>query len=236
MSVRQIADVTKLSPHLVRALEDDRIDVLPQGIYRRAIVRACAREVGLDAERELLAFLAEHPDDLPLPGQTPVVEPTAARSGAWHRMFAAFGAMVPVAAGVVYFSGGTLYSGHPRAGHLPEPLTPSAAVETTAEVVPVGGFLDPPDTTIRPVVVLITVSSRCELQVVADGRQVLARSVDAGERLEVGLSEGLELLGDDAGAVQLAVNGRAGRALGQSGEPLAVRLNRDDYEHFLTNR
>jgi hypothetical protein len=235
--VRQIADVTKLSPHVVRALEDDRIEVLPQGIYRRAIVRACAKEVGLDAERELLAFPAEHPDDLPPPGQAPVVEPAVVRGGAWRRMFTVFGALVPVAAGVLYFSGYLNFTSHSGVGRTTDARGEPVDIRNSSpEVVPAGGFLDPPEPTIRPVVVLITVSSRCELQIVADGRQVLARSMDAGEWLEVGLSEAMELLGDDAGAVQLAVNGLAGRALGQSGEPLAVRLRRDDYERFLVDR
>jgi hypothetical protein len=237
LSVRQIADITKLSPHVVRALEDDRIDVLPQGIYRRAIVRACAKEVGLDAERELLAFLAEHPDELPLPGHTPYAEPAATRGSGWRRMFTAFGALVPLAAGVVYFSGAQNFTGINNIGRAPESVVrPELITTARSEVVPAGGFVESADAAIRPVVVLITVSSRCELQVVADGRQVLARAMDPGEWLEVGLSDGIELLGDDAGAVQLALNGRPGRALGQTGQPLSLRLGRDDYESFLADR
>jgi transcriptional regulator with XRE-family HTH domain len=237
LSVRQIADITKLSPHVVRALEDDRIDVLPQGIYRRAIVRACAKEVGLDAERELLAFLAEHPDELPLPGQTAYAEPAATRSGGWRRIFTAFGAFVPLAAGALYFAGTQNLAWVVNLGRVPESVDPPAILAPAhSEVMPAGGFINSSQTAIRPVVVLITVSSRCVLQVVADGRQVLARAMDPGEWLEVGLSEGIELLGDDAGAVQLALNGRPGRPLGQTGQPLSIRLGRDDYESFLADR
>jgi hypothetical protein len=142
-----------------------------------------------------------------------------------------------VAAGVLYFSGYLNFTSHSGVGRTTDARGEPVDIRNSSpEVVPAGGFLDPPEPTIRPVVVLITVSSRCDLQIVADGRQVLARSMDAGEWLEVGLSEAIELLGDDAGAVQLAINGLAGRALGQSGEPLAVRLRRDDYERFLVNR
>ena len=44
LSLRQIADATKLSVRALDALERERIAQLPGGIYRRAIVRAYARK------------------------------------------------------------------------------------------------------------------------------------------------------------------------------------------------
>jgi cytoskeletal protein RodZ len=64
-SLRQIADVTKLSVRTLESLEQNRIAQLPGGIYRRAIVRSYASEVGLDPEETLRAFLIDHPDDVP---------------------------------------------------------------------------------------------------------------------------------------------------------------------------
>lgn len=81
MSLRQIADATKLSVSTLDALERGKVGFLPGGIYRRAIVRSYAREVGLDPEEMLREFLVEHPDDLPPPPGAPApktVEPTAA--------------------------------------------------------------------------------------------------------------------------------------------------------------
>ena len=104
LSYRQIADTTKLSVHVIRALEEERVSALPPGIYRRALVRAFAEEVGLDPEATLKAYLLESPDDLPAPGQVAqVVEPVAARGGSWRRLLAMLGAVVPLVAGVAYF-------------------------------------------------------------------------------------------------------------------------------------
>ncbi|MBP7776795.1 MAG: helix-turn-helix domain-containing protein [Acidobacteria bacterium] len=67
-SLRDVADVTKLGVRTLEALERNQIDRLPPGIFRRAVVRAYAEEVGLDPEDTLRVFLARHPDALPPPG------------------------------------------------------------------------------------------------------------------------------------------------------------------------
>ena len=65
LSLRQIADSTKMSVRNLSALENNRVAELPGGIYRRAIVRAYAAHVGLDPEATLRAFLKRHPDEVP---------------------------------------------------------------------------------------------------------------------------------------------------------------------------
>ena len=65
LTLRQIADATKLGVRTLEALENNRITQLPGGIYRRAIVRSYASKVGLDPEKTLRAFLVLYPDDVP---------------------------------------------------------------------------------------------------------------------------------------------------------------------------
>lgn len=67
-SLRDVADATKLGVRTLEALERNQTDRLPTGIFRRAIVRAYAKEVGLDPEAALKVFLARYPDALPPPG------------------------------------------------------------------------------------------------------------------------------------------------------------------------
>ncbi len=101
------------------------------------------------------------------------------------------------------------------------------------EIVPAGGFADAVQTARPTVVVTLTISSRCQLRVMADGREMLARMVEPGEMIPVNLADELFLSGDNASAVQFSINGQAGRALGASGAALAVRIGRDDYDAFL---
>lgn len=69
-TLRDLADTTKLGVRTLEALERNQIDRLPPGIFRRSVVRAYAREVGLDPEAAVKAFLERHPDNLPAPGVT----------------------------------------------------------------------------------------------------------------------------------------------------------------------
>jgi cytoskeleton protein RodZ len=63
MSLRQIADATKISLGVLEALERNDISRLPGGIFGRAFVRSYAVEVGLDPERTIHDFLAQFPHE-----------------------------------------------------------------------------------------------------------------------------------------------------------------------------
>jgi len=104
-----------------------------------------------------------------------------------------------------------------------------------SEAVPVGGFVDASTPVSRPVpvVVTLTISSRCQLRVVADGIEIIGRTMEQGETVPIELGEEILLLGDNASAVQFSINGQAGRLLGEPGDVLSARIGRDDYQDFL---
>lgn len=241
LSLRQIADSTKLSVRALEALERERIAQLPGGIYRRAIVRAYAREIGLNPEVTLREFLQQHPDDLPAPpplpspqaalyDPVPVPEAPHARPRTLHAVLSILGALIPILAGILYFTIGLRGADVPR--HVGDVIPPRAADIWHPDLVPAAGFSEVPPLG-RPVSLMITVSSSCELRVVADGREVVARQLDAGELLQLDLSRDVVISGDNAGAVHFSINGRAGKQLGVAGAPLNVRIGRDDYDSFL---
>ena len=63
VSLRRIADATKISVSALEALERNDISRLPGGIFSRAFVRSYAIEVGLDPEKTVREFLAQFPHD-----------------------------------------------------------------------------------------------------------------------------------------------------------------------------
>jgi cytoskeletal protein RodZ len=63
ISLRQIADATKLSVRALEALERNDISLLPGGIFSRAFVRSYALEIGLDPEQTVREFIAQFPHD-----------------------------------------------------------------------------------------------------------------------------------------------------------------------------
>jgi hypothetical protein len=53
-----ISSTTKISTRMLRALEDERFDQLPGGVFNKGFVRAYARQVGLDEEEAVTDYLA----------------------------------------------------------------------------------------------------------------------------------------------------------------------------------
>src|SRR5476651_178747 len=61
LTLRQIADATKISMITLEALERNDVARLPGGIFSRAFVRSYALEVGLDPESTIEEFVAQIP-------------------------------------------------------------------------------------------------------------------------------------------------------------------------------
>src|SRR2546423_2728478 len=64
MSLRQIANATKISMAALEALERNDVSRLPGGIFSRAFVRSYAVEVGLDPDRTIQEFIAQFPESV----------------------------------------------------------------------------------------------------------------------------------------------------------------------------
>jgi cytoskeleton protein RodZ len=104
VSLRQIADTTKISISALEALERDDPSRLPGGIFTRAFVRSYATEVGLDPEVTVREFLERFDID---PGPL-TLEAEAAASARERRASAMFFKIVLasllVAAFILYFA------------------------------------------------------------------------------------------------------------------------------------
>src|SRR3954447_15087324 len=125
LSLRKIANATKISMAVLEALERNDISKLPGGIFGRAFVRSYAIEVGLDPETTIQRFIAQFPNDSVVAGH-PVsdqvedhlaVESERQTAGTflWLIVIA-----VPVAAALLYFA--TL--GRRAATAAPAPAAP----------------------------------------------------------------------------------------------------------------
>ena len=79
ISLREIADGTKISVRFLQALEEDRVEALPGGLFPRAFARQYALFLGLDAERIVADFVSAHGEPTP-PERKPVTLPLERRS------------------------------------------------------------------------------------------------------------------------------------------------------------
>jgi cytoskeleton protein RodZ len=108
VSLRQIANATKISVGALEALERNDISRLPGGIFSRAFVRSYAIEVGLDPDATIHEFITQFPNDSVTAGHpttAPVEDGVSVDND--RRMAGTFlwlvGVSVPIAAALLYF-------------------------------------------------------------------------------------------------------------------------------------
>jgi cytoskeletal protein RodZ len=59
ISLREIADATKINLRYLEALEQNRFDILPGGVFNKGFIRAYARFIGADGESLVDLYLQE---------------------------------------------------------------------------------------------------------------------------------------------------------------------------------
>jgi cytoskeletal protein RodZ len=103
VSLRQIAQTTKLSVSALEALERSDISRLPGGLFSRAFVRSYAAEIGADPEETVREFLAQFPHES-VTGVGPYLHADDRSRGKWFVTGAMMiAATVVVVVGVILF-------------------------------------------------------------------------------------------------------------------------------------
>ena len=243
VSLRQIANATKISISALEALERNDISRLPGGIFSRAFVRSYAIEVGLEPEETIRDFIAHFPHDSVTAGH-----PTSARVEdnealeSDRRMAATFLRLVafslPVAGVVLYF---TMVGGRApdEAGDAP----PAASARLGEAVVPIPApaieLPQPMTVPAAPVfpadrlTVGLSVTAPCWVSAIVDGQRILERQLRPGERQVLEVRRELVLTAGDAGALALTLNGVTAKPLGRSGQVVTTRLNLTNFKDHL---
>ncbi len=72
ISLRQIAEATKINIRYLEALEENRFDVLPGGLFNKGFIRAYSTFIGIDGEAMVNSYLQEVSVHLPGAGAAPV--------------------------------------------------------------------------------------------------------------------------------------------------------------------
>jgi cytoskeletal protein RodZ len=215
ISLREIADTTKISLRFLQALEADRIDVLPGGLFRKTFVRQYSKHVGLDPERMVAEFLYAHGDG---PEAAPAAEGRKGRA-------LPQGAFTALAVLALLF-----WLAYPRGSHREEEASSSTPAAPSS---PVREYVYPPAAPAPAVTeaavaaprssrdeltLTLTAEQDCWVQVDVDGESVLNRVLTAGESETIAGSGEIVLSVGNAGGVRFRVNDRPGVPLGRAGE------------------
>jgi len=243
ISLRQIADHTRISMGFLEALERNDISRLPGGIFSRAFVRSYANEVGLDAEATIQDFITQFPTDSVTVGHAPsrpiedndAIESDRriAASVLWLLLLA-----VPLTGVVLYF----IVAG--RQSPSPSQSSPIESAAPTPSSTPAAG--DPRDSQIRArseerpaatagdtLMIVVTATDRCWVSAIVDGERSLQRELVAGEQHQFDVKRELVITAGNAAALEMTVNGVEARSLGKSGQVVSARVNLGNFKDYL---
>jgi cytoskeleton protein RodZ len=247
VTLRQVANSTRISVMSLEALERSDLSRLPGGIFTRAFIRAYAQEVGLDPDRTIQDFIAE----LPAEATTASARPTAMEDGEKlesDRKAVATAAKLllvslPIAGLIIYYGAHRV----PPSQHAAAPPTTAEAVSagaaptaSTSPAVPTAvedSAASPPASTPAPPAGLameIVPKRDCWVSVTADGEQVFSALMHAGDKRQVTARDEISLNVGDAGAFAYTLNGKEGRALGAPGEVVSKRITLAESKDYVT--
>jgi cytoskeleton protein RodZ len=234
VTLRQIANATKISVAALDAIERDDVRKLPGGIFARSFVRAYASELRLDPERTVQEFFAQFPEVVEAPPSSIPLEED--EGSMLERLPVGALRVVAVAAPTILLVSWMLLGGR---GGTPAPETPLPADRIAAarpdvplpvtdrrpnDIVPAGGAI-PVEAAASALTLHVTARRECWISITADGREVVSRLMSAGEEEAVRAGSELRLKVGDAAAVALRLNGSPVRPLGLSGQVVTLRID-----------
>jgi cytoskeleton protein RodZ len=217
VSLREIADGTKISLRFLQALEEDRVDVLPGGLFPRAFVKQYATFLGLDVDKAVADFLSTHAEAPP--ERRVYADPPRRRSPV--SLGQAFLAVVAVLAVALTFRRGS-EGARARPEPTPTPVVAAPAVLPTDRVFPSPSLAPASAPTGDSLVLTMTAEQDCWVEVRADGETVINRVLAEGESQTLEARGEIVLSVGNAGGLSIRVNDRPALPLGRSGE---VRKN-----------
>jgi cytoskeleton protein RodZ len=235
LSLRQIAERTRISVMSLKALERNEVRRLPGGIFTRAFVRSYAAEVGLDPEQTVEEFLGQFPSE-------PLAEGRRSRQVEDNQAIESDRRMAETVMRLVLVSipiaGFVIYLGLQRPS--PESLQSEpqpAAVTTGAETTP-ADVAEAPAATPGPassggLAMVIEPRADCWISPTIDGEKVPSELLGTGQRRELTARKEIMLTVGDGGACTYTLNGVTGRPLGASGKVVTRRINLDNYRSYL---
>jgi cytoskeleton protein RodZ len=247
VSLEEIAAATRISTRFLEAIEKERWDQLPGGVFNRGFIRSIARYLGLDEDSLIAEYALGTKDN----AETRVAaELTTEMPRNWRPAIAAIIAVVAFAlvivGGLFVFrhygdniaawshkqSPGAAATGHvtPRAN---PPATPnqtaapseSPAASPTANT-PTAG--EPSASAIRALALKMEVGKPADVKVIADGKTVFDGPVHPNDVKQFEARDAFEITSSESSALLLELNGQTMAPIGTPGQPGSITLTRND--------
>jgi transcriptional regulator with XRE-family HTH domain len=206
VSLREMADATKIGLRFLQAIEQDRLDILPGGMFPRAFVRQYANYLGLEPDKLAADFAYYHND-------RGAVSPPA--TNAWPLLKRRV--MLGLAAGGIVCSLLLLLWTQRSCGGEQPPvstLIPAAPVSPRPMVL----VVPTPTVATMELKVSLDALNNCWVEAIVDGRPLFSRVLKQEEKVALEAHSQVVLSVGNAGGLALSVNDGPSITLGRSGE------------------
>jgi cytoskeleton protein RodZ len=215
IELREMADATKISIRFLQAIEQDRVDILPGGIFPRAFVRQYAKYLGLDPERLVAEFVYAHGGETA--PRKDARAPVRVDQGPPRGLI-----LLAVTLGLLGLVGWKVRG----LGKSPQPpASPSAAAPPAATFAydrvyppPSGATGSAPHAGAGTMVLTVLARRSSWVEAKVDGTTVLNRVLKGGESQRLEARQEVLLSVGNAGGIAVTLNDRALAPLGGDGE------------------
>ena len=251
LSIEDLARTTKIGGAVLIALEESNVDKLPATIFTRGFLKAYAKEVGLDPDETADLYLAHvAPATLAVDGaeaRLKVASPAHRHEVLAYdddtsrflaeRQVSRLGWFV-LATAVVGLSVYIWSFNWERSSDTPNL---DVAQQASGDATPASAMSSATgdaaramiETPIGPLQFQLIPHGPCWLAAAADGNPSFARLLQAGEQQTIEVHDELILRVGDPGVLTFSINGIEGRPLGRAGEPVNVRITKENFREFL---
>jgi len=243
VTLEEVSSATRIATRFLKAIEEEKWEQLPGGVFNRGFVRAVARYLGLDEENTVAEYTLAVGDRQTVPvwtGSPPAVTPDQP----WLAWIVAAIIIIALAAGGWFGTrlfllkraqkkasqSSLLDAASPSSASTLTPVMASqpvgASIPTSATAGSSSGAASAYSPTDRFELKVVT-AKRTKVIVVADKDVVFDGTMKSGENHFFNATDHFQVSAKDAGVVRLELNGKALDPIGPTGHEGKITLTRD---------
>lgn len=212
LTIEHVATKTMIQPRILRAIEQGKLEHLPEPIYVRGFIKRYARELGLDAEAVAQAFPVKREANI----QPQSWSDVSSRQLRPYHLYALYIAVIMAAiAGLSYLlTRGPIRTTAtaPSPSVVPSPDLPSPAAPAASPEAPAS-----PEPPAMPVQVEVTMQEQSWMRVIVDGETEFEGMLSEGTQRTWTANEEVQIRAGNAGGVLVEYNNQPATLMGDRG-------------------
>ena len=243
ISLEEIADTTKINIRFLSALEEDRLDLLPEQFFTRGIIRTYAKYLGLDEQNSLNTYLEgmqiQETQVTSDEEKNPEVSEEAESSPKEKKISLLFALMVLVLIAIIV----VMYIVIRKEENPPPDTAKTESIKQNTQETQEKPITTPPIIQEEPepeqkeMNIEIAVQQVTWMEIFADQEKVDSGVKVPGERLQFKATQEFLIHIGNAGGVTYTINGEEGIKFGEPGEVVKdIQITLDNYQDFIAKK